>query len=300
MSPIRFSPGQGVAVAGPGHVVLADAPSGPVSTHDVSRLVEQHPGAIAALTVDHGGAMLNVRGPLEVVLDGEPVDVPAGVTTEVRLDGARSLEVAVPGAARTTHDFTVTEGTVPAESIRVDLRPRSLDEAPADPVSSPRGAVRPGVPADAGDDTGDDAGDPFDAMFGHTIVRAVEDAAVRDEPAGADRRDPLGVLIFSTGDRVVVDRPLVLGRNPQSGDAPPDPEARLVKVAGAAVSRRHAAVRLDHWQAFIHDLGSANGTHVTLPGRAPQRIEPGEPVSLVPGATVELGGDVSFVVEEVA
>jgi len=108
------------------------------------------------------------------------------------------------------------------------------------------------------------------------------------------------VLLFSTGERVVVDKPLLLGRNPQAGGETAGDSPKLVKLPGSAVSRRHAAITVDRWRAHIDDLGSANGTELTLPGSAPQRLAPGRPVGLVTGARVDLGGAVSFVVEEVA
>jgi hypothetical protein len=143
-----------------------------------------------------------------------------------------------------------------------------------------------------------DSTDPFDVLFGRTAIGTVEDAAVRPRvEQGTD--NPLGVLVFSTGERVLIDRPMVLGRNPKapSGPAPP---TRLVTIASPGVSRRHAAILVDRWHATIDDLGSSNGTRITCPGEAPVPVVAGSPVSLVVGAVVDLGADVSFVVEEVA
>lgn len=144
--------------------------------------------------------------------------------------------------------------------------------------------------------------DPFDELFGHTVARSVEDAAVRT--TGADRRavqGPLGVLVFSTGERVIVESTMVLGRNPTVLDEPSNGDrVRLVKVASPGVSRQHAAIRVDRWQATIEDLGSSNGTRIASPGRSATQLAPGLPAELVTGAVVDLGGDVSFVVEEIA
>jgi hypothetical protein len=159
--------------------------------------------------------------------------------------------------------------------------------------------------------------DPFEALFGPTTARSVEDAAVRQEDAGpADHRIALGILVFSTGERVVVDEPMVLGRNPRAvtradrtdgTDGADDADGtdrqlahRLVRLAGASVSRQHAEIRVDRWHASIQDLGSSNGTRIRLPGRSTVPLRVGDPVDLAIGAVVELGGDVSFVVEEVA
>ena len=143
--------------------------------------------------------------------------------------------------------------------------------------------------------------DPFELLFGHTITRKVESAAVRPI---ADERAPraaLGVLVFGSGERVVVDRTLVLGRNPRPVDeAPQGSPTRLVKLPQPGVSRRHAVIRLDRWTATIDDLGSANGTTVTSPTGALTDLRPGHPVELGVGDVVVLGGDVSFVVQVAA
>jgi hypothetical protein len=140
--------------------------------------------------------------------------------------------------------------------------------------------------------------DPFELLFGHTVARTVESAAVRPI---ADERAPraaLGVLVFGSGERVVIDRTLVLGRNPRPVDeAPEGSPTRLVKLPQPGVSRRHAAIRLDRWTATIDDLGSANGTTLTSPAGAVTDLRPGHPVELGVGDVVDLGGDVSFVVQ---
>lgn len=146
-----------------------------------------------------------------------------------------------------------------------------------------------------------EAPDPFECLFGATVHRSVEAAAIRPEDVRPNSAAPLGVLVFSTGERVVADRAMLLGRNPLTGHDPPDVgEYRRVTLADPAISRRHAVIRTDRWHLSIDDLGSSNGTRVTLPGMGPMPITPGDPHDLVPGSVVELGGVVSFAVEEVA
>jgi len=152
---------------------------------------------------------------------------------------------------------------------------------------------------------GPPAVDAFHDLFGATVDRTVESAAVRDDDVAlAGTRAPFGVLVFSTGERVIADRTIVLGRNPKRVDAstvrPGVADQRCVTVAGRGVSRRHAVIHVDRWHAAIDDLGSSNGTWVTAPGRTPLPVRAGHPAELVPGAIVDLGGEVSFAVEEVA
>lgn len=143
--------------------------------------------------------------------------------------------------------------------------------------------------------------DPFELLFGHTSARTVESAAVRRLPELSEPRAPTGVLLFGTGERVVVDRTLVLGRNPRPLDEASDgPRGSLVRLPHPGVSRRHAVIRLDRWAASIEDLGSANGTTVWSSTGPRAELRPGHPVQLTIGDVVDLGGAVSFVVEEAA
>ncbi len=186
---------------------------------------------------------------------------------------------------------------------------RAVTVRPSDAVAEPE----PGYCVDAGAvpvavvsrrlvTTADDTSDPFESLFGRTVSRTVEAAAVRPDDGDLPPPNvPLGVLVFSTGERVIVDRSMMLGRNPHDVDDDAiDTGVRRVRVASPWVSRQHAMIRVDRWHASIDDLGSSNGTRVMAPGRPVVTVRPGRPVDLVPGAVVDLGGDVSFAVEEVA
>lgn len=220
------------------------------------------------------------------------------------------LRVAATGTARAfveTSDGEQCVGGVEERTIRTIDLPLAVRlvvgeaDAPAPEYCVEGGAVPASSVSRRLVASDSEAIDAFDALFGPTVTRTVEQAAVRDQDDD-EPGPPLGLLVFSDGARVVLDRPMVLGRNPRpaSGSADDDPSVRLVKIATSGVSRRHAAITVDRWRASIDDLGSSNGTRVTLPGRRPHELEPGRPVDLVAGAIVDLGGDVSFVVEEVA
>jgi hypothetical protein len=108
------------------------------------------------------------------------------------------------------------------------------------------------------------------------------------------QRPPLGVLRFSNAAVVVLDRPALIGRNPKVEGSVAGEVPVIVKLdVGQGLSRTHAAVRLEGWSALLDDLNSANGTVVTLPGREPRRLHPGEPVLLEPGAEIDFGGEIS-------
>ena len=111
-------------------------------------------------------------------------------------------------------------------------------------------------------------------------------------------RPVLGVLRLSLGDLIALDRGVLMGRNPRTDFGGTDGEERphVVKLpsAGGDISRTHLRVTLDGWHVLVTDLNSTNGTLVTLPGRDPQQLRPGEPVPIQPGTVVTLADGIDF------
>ena len=111
-------------------------------------------------------------------------------------------------------------------------------------------------------------------------------------------RPVLGVLRLSLGDVITLDRSVLMGRNPRTDfdDAAGAERPHVVKLPSADgdISRTHLRVSLDGWHVLVTDLGSTNGTLVTLPGRDPQQIRPGEPVLIQPGTLVVLAEGIDF------
>jgi hypothetical protein len=127
-----------------------------------------------------------------------------------------------------------------------------------------------------------------------TVCRSCGAMVMPDPPILVSRPE-LGVLRFSNGAVIHLDRPQLIGRNPRIEGNVSSEIPNLVRLGdvGSGLSRRHVAVHLENWQVLLEDLNSANGTIVTLPGRAPRRLLGGETVVLEPGAVIDLGGEVS-------
>lgn len=123
---------------------------------------------------------------------------------------------------------------------------------------------------------------------------------VSANPSTVDR-PPLGVLAFSNGERVLVDRTILIGRNPKVVGSVTGEMPRLVKVGDArdGLSRTHAEIRVEGWQMLLEDLRSTNGTEVRLPGQVPRKLRAGEPVVIPVGTFVDLGEELQCTVEEV-
>lgn len=111
-------------------------------------------------------------------------------------------------------------------------------------------------------------------------------------------RPVLGVLRLSVGDVITLDRDVIMGRNPRTDFAGADgaerPHVVKLPAAGGDVSRTHLRVSLDGWHVLVTDLNSTNGTLVTLPGRDPLQLRPGEPVPIQPGTIVTIAEDIDF------
>lgn len=119
---------------------------------------------------------------------------------------------------------------------------------------------------------------------------AIEEQVPTEEP-----RPALGRLLLSTGETVILDRDVILGRAPESAEEDPALRPNLVRLTDSGeVSRMHVRVTLDGWQPMLRDLGSSNGTTLALSSSSPQQLRPQEDYVLEPGCEVSLADVVSF------
>jgi hypothetical protein len=56
-------------------------------------------------------------------------------------------------------------------------------------------------------------------------------------------------------------------------------------------------VVLEGWHVMVRDLGSTNGTTVTLPGYEPARLRPTDQPVLEPGTVVTLADEITMTFE---
>ncbi|HEY6311309.1 MAG TPA: FHA domain-containing protein [Streptosporangiaceae bacterium] len=111
-------------------------------------------------------------------------------------------------------------------------------------------------------------------------------------------RPVLGTLRLSVGDTISLDRDVVMGRNPKpdfpGADGEERPHVVRLPTEDSDISRTHLRVTLDGWHVLVTDLNSTNGTLVTLPGREPEQLRPGQPVPIKPGTVVTLADGIDF------
>jgi hypothetical protein len=113
------------------------------------------------------------------------------------------------------------------------------------------------------------------------------------------QRPLLGTLRFSTGDVVSLDKGVVMGRAPQSplGEGRERPHVMQLASPENDISRTHLEVSLDGWHVYVEDMGSTNGTAITLPGQTPQQLRAHDAQLIEPGTVVTLADEVSFTFE---
>ena len=119
-------------------------------------------------------------------------------------------------------------------------------------------------------------------------------------PPQADVAPTLVLAASPGGTREPLTEPLLVGRSPSvskvSGGALP----RLLTIGGLDqdISRNHVQFALEGGTVVVTDLHSKNGTSIVLPGKGPQTLRAGEPTAVIVGTVIDLGGGVTFTVEE--
>lgn len=238
---------------------------------------------------------------------------------------------ASPVAPSAGAGIDITADPVPGDVPPADAPP--ADPQPASPQPPPPGASPAGGPPPGGGEGGALPASPPDA----TVVVGPEDGPTRgpatsifdddfDEHAAGsisgampgdhdgltagrgdgdagDAAAPIyGVLAFSNGERIDVDRAILIGRNPKVAGAVEGGLPRIMKFdgPGQGLSRTHAEVRVEDGDVVVEDLQSTNGTEVQLPGQQRRRLRSGEPVVIVPGTLIDFGDELHCTLESVS
>jgi hypothetical protein len=110
------------------------------------------------------------------------------------------------------------------------------------------------------------------------------------------RRPALGRIRMSTGEVLELDRPAVIGRQPQAHRVGSGTMPRMIQVRSpnGDISRSHCEVVLEGWHVQLRDLKATNGTVLIREGAAPRRLGQGEAVMVLDGDIADLGDGVSL------
>lgn len=282
-----------------------ESAAAPASAPQVSAPVEQAPAASASVA---------------------PAVVQPPAVTSAAVESAPVVPVAV-----------VPAPAVPTPAVPATVAPPPAPEPAAPPTEATLGAAAMTIapPPESADDEApaETAGaSGYDHLFGATVMRSVEEAAVRVEDESdaegeigdrtvvvadiaalrAQRRAERGrtasappaprfAVELPSGERELLDQSIIVGRAPSatrvSGSAVP----RLVTITtpNQDISRSHVQISVEGDTVVVTDLHSMNGTLVTVPGRNPQRLREGEPTTVITGTVLDLGDGATLVVREV-
>jgi hypothetical protein len=260
----------------------------------------------------------------DVPADGAPADAHDSAPGDVGESGDDSApgipgDLGAPGAEPGPDAGAFGSGSV--EETRLGLGPIALPGAPpADGEAldgSGDGTPRLGVPTQEAlpeperahplADPEGDADTPRTTVLRSERIRGASgepDRVLEDGPATSglvvdsrqdeqDRRPPLGLLVFDDGTTYTVDAEYLMGRMPEADPRVASGALRSLALedTSGAVSRVHAQIVVNGWDALLVDVGSRNGTFVSPPGEQGwTQLPAGETHRLVPGTRVRIGG----------
>jgi hypothetical protein len=280
--------------------------------------------AVAALPLVSGAAWIASLSAAELTATPERTDgpqptvisKPTPVTETTRAaepaPNAVPTPVADPAPVEIDIEATVTEAPTataddetPTVAIdNLETSPEGYDYLFGDTMyrSVADAAVRDDEP-EAEEENAEPAGGDHD---GHTVLTS-DIAKLRGrrkpkpaEVAPAAPAAPTVSLVLADGTREPLVQPILVGRSPSVSQVSGGKMPKLITVGGADqdISRTHVRFVLEGGTVVVTDLHSRNGTTVAMPGKEAQKLRAGEPTSVIVGTVVDLGGGVTFTVDE--
>lgn len=249
---------------------------------------------IALPAVDGGAGLAAAEGDGFAVLAGS---VPASRLTRRFDEADRHAEIASSGSGWSSEPTSADMVEPVSDAPDLDVEsPADPDESPGTDTDSPADAA-PAAATSLFDDAPGPLADP--ATERQETVSGTEPDASPEWSAPPDEPLTGAVLVFSSGERVSVDRAVLIGRNPKVDEDFEGVPPHLMKFdgPGQGLSRTHAEVRLDEGGLVLEDLESTNGTEVELPGHPRRRLRSRDPIVIVPGTLIDFGDELHCTVE---
>ncbi|WP_374946126.1 FHA domain-containing protein [Agreia sp.] len=171
-------------------------------------------------------------------------------------------------------------GQAPATRVDVDDPDASADTIIGAGRNRPPLPAIPSVPASAHVNAG---------------LSPMRSRRTRVEPAEASGESVGTIAVsFPDGRIVALDRPVYVGRSPKSPRITSGVAPELVAVASPRreVSSTHLELQQEGRAVVVRDLGSTNGTRVSVPGAAQSLLSPGASRVVAAGTLLDLGDDI--------
>lgn len=262
------------ASAAPAEPVAAGAEPAPADTPAEEVVPQATPAAVAEPAAEDGDAAAAgaPQGPViaSVPLDGSMVETLLPSESTIAPASAAAVAAAEPG----TGD----------------------DELWGETIARPVGGAA-SAPTVEGDHDGE--------TISVAQARALRTEGIVDSvpsPLAAPRPPAPGRIRLSTGQTLLLDRTVVIGRRPRATRVTGTDLPHLVAVDSPQqdISRSHIELRVEGDSIVATDLRTTNGTTLVRPGGDPVRLHPGEPTVVVPGDVIDLGDGVTVTVEGIS
>jgi hypothetical protein len=258
-------------------------------------IIPPHPTMEVDEADDPGLAEAQSAAPIDITADPAPADPRPADPVPSNLQPA-SPQPPPPGAS---------PSGPPPSGPGAGGPPPSFPQTDATVVVGPEDGPTRGPVSSIFDDDFDDqaAGNVAGALQGDhdglTVGRAEFEADAGSTAMRSSDATVYGVLAFSNGERIDIDRSILIGRNPKVAGAVEGGLPHIMKFdgPGQGLSRTHAEVRIEAGEVLIEDLQSTNGTEVQLPGQQRRRLRGGEPVVIVPGTLIDFGDELHCTLE---
>ena len=264
---------------------------------------------LALAMVEADGIRVFARGRAQVSVGTEQVSG-AGATTWIEhfVPSLADVQLSLGGAPdRGLTEFGCQRGIVPAAWVRVAVEVIAsrliVDEPEPEPEPEPEAEPVPESapePEPLPEPVPEPAPEPQPVSEPEPVSEPDPDDAITAEQPSVPAADVQAAvpaearLDFADGRMVPVDRPVIIGRAPMAVDRE-EQVPLLMTVHGSDVSRSHLVVRTTDGLGYAMDLGSANGTVITVPGSAPRAMQPGVEEHLPTGTRLTISDDVWFV-----
>ncbi len=316
----RFAPGDWYAVVGDHVTVLLpgsqrERVAGLWDLADAGATVDAVLDALLAgglSSLDHVALVAHGDDSTRLIVRGAPtaslastegeeiVSATAGAAWAERLvTGVTSIRVTLTGDGAVEH--ALTPGIARVSVVEFG----TPSGAPAAPAGSAPPAEDDPTPTGETPVVETPPADDWSDRDGHTVTGPPAPDFDRPPVPGQEMApevvsQPVASLVFSTGDVVLVDRTVLVGRAPEARRFASHDQPHVVTVASPhqEISSTHLEIRpgagADHGSAVATDLGSTNGTVLAQPGLDPEDLKAGIAVSLVPGAVLDLGDGVTI------
>ena len=206
-----------------------------------------------------------------------------------------------PPVAATVAEHTITAQTVTSAVIEDEIGASAYDKLFEEETvvrSIEDAAVRPET-EDEHEPSAPSQGGDHDGMTVMTSdiakLRAGRKTKQTEEPPPPP--SPRYLLHLSTGSVEVLDGTALVGRAPSVSKVSGGTVPKLIAIPGNQdISRNHVQFSVEGDTVVVTDLNSRNGTSIVLPGKPPQLLRQGETSSVLAGTLVDLGGGITITV----